>query len=308
MDDALRIYESVRLSIHRHIVEQGYYARVARAGGALERWRGYLDRLVKPGLQHAVDPMVRPTILPMMEGLHTPPWRDPSQIAAAAMLENSFGKIRQELEAVAASRFIHYPSVIVTGGHWSVVPVFVYGEDAGTLLNGQNSFPETTRILLSLPDACPTFPLADVVFSAHMARTHLEGHCSWDPFRLRLHLAIRTAKSCRIRVGNEQREWQRGKVLAFHDACEHETWNDSAETRIVLIVDLWHPDLTMIERRAILACFLKSEIRTLMMGTRAPLAVRPAFESRFAEADRSNSLIAEYWGGQVRRVAAGGST
>jgi aspartyl/asparaginyl beta-hydroxylase (cupin superfamily) len=34
-----------------------------------------------------------------------------------------------------------------------------------------------------------------------------------------------------------------GEVLAFDDAFEHEVWNNSTRTRVVLVVDLWHPNL-----------------------------------------------------------------
>eukprot|EP01052_Picozoa_sp_SAG31_P004443 SAG31_NODE_184_length_20985_cov_28.867567_4_plen_88_part_00 len=30
----------------------------------------------------------------------------------------------------------------------------------------------------------------------------------------------------------------------FDDSFEHEAWHDGVETRITLIVDIWHPDLS----------------------------------------------------------------
>ncbi|MEJ0071849.1 MAG: aspartyl/asparaginyl beta-hydroxylase domain-containing protein [Pseudomonadota bacterium] len=36
----------------------------------------------------------------------------------------------------------------------------------------------------------------------------------------------------------------------FDDHLEHESWNFTAEPRIVLIIDLWHPDLTPARGRA----------------------------------------------------------
>jgi aspartyl/asparaginyl beta-hydroxylase (cupin superfamily) len=74
----------------------------------------------------------------------------------------------------------------------------------------------------------------------HLPHTHLLHRCSWDPLRLRLHPGLQVPANCRLRVGNESRHWQPGKVLMFHVACEHETWNDSDQRRVVLIVDLWH--------------------------------------------------------------------
>lgn len=33
----------------------------------------------------------------------------------------------------------------------------------------------------------------------------------------------------------------------FDDSFEHEAWHDGDETRLILIVDFWHPDLTQLE-------------------------------------------------------------
>lgn len=32
--------------------------------------------------------------------------------------------------------------------------------------------------------------------------------------------------------------------MVFDDSFEHEVWHNGTETRLVLIVDVWHPDLT----------------------------------------------------------------
>ena len=47
-----------------------------------------------------------------------------------------------------------------------------------------------------------------------------------------------------MRVGKETRRWQQGCAIVFDDLYEHEVWNRTGENRIVLIVDLWHPELT----------------------------------------------------------------
>jgi beta-hydroxylase len=44
-----------------------------------------------------------------------------------------------------------------------------------------------------------------------------------------------------IRIGNEVRSWEQGKVLIFDDAYEHEAWNETAEQRVVLFVDFVKP-------------------------------------------------------------------
>ena len=40
------------------------------------------------------------------------------------------------------------------------------------------------------------------------------------------------------------RPWEEGKVLVLDDSFEHEVWNDGDKQRIVLIVDIWHPDFS----------------------------------------------------------------
>jgi len=54
-----------------------------------------------------------------------------------------------------------------------------------------------------------------------------------------------------MRVGNSPpRRWVEGEVCLFDDSFEHEVWNRTSSERIVLIVDLWHPELTTSEARA----------------------------------------------------------
>ena len=40
------------------------------------------------------------------------------------------------------------------------------------------------------------------------------------------------------------RTWKEGEFIVFDDSFEHEVWHRGVKTRLVLIVDLWHPDLT----------------------------------------------------------------
>jgi beta-hydroxylase len=44
-----------------------------------------------------------------------------------------------------------------------------------------------------------------------------------------------------IRVGKQVCHWHEGKVLIFDDAYEHEAWNHTDKTRVVLFVDFVKP-------------------------------------------------------------------
>jgi aspartyl/asparaginyl beta-hydroxylase (cupin superfamily) len=75
--------------------------------------------------------------------------------------------------------------------------------------------------------------------------THIVPHHGPTNMRLRVHLGITIPEGdCALRVGNEIRRWEEGKCLVFDDHFEHESWNYTKQPRVVLILDIWHPDLT----------------------------------------------------------------
>ena len=55
-------------------------------------------------------------------------------------------------------------------------------------------------------------------------------------------------KRLELRVAEETLEWREGKVFVFDDSFDHEVWHEGGEDRLVLIVDLWHPELSERER------------------------------------------------------------
>jgi aspartyl/asparaginyl beta-hydroxylase (cupin superfamily) len=73
--------------------------------------------------------------------------------------------------------------------------------------------------------------------------------------RLICHLPLIVPKGCWLRVGNETREWEEGKLLIFDDSIEHEAMNPTGELRIILLFDIWRPEVGEEERAAISAIF-----------------------------------------------------
>jgi len=87
------------------------------------------------------------------------------------------------------------------------------------------------------------------------------------------------------------------KEFIFEDSFEHEVWNHSAQARTVLILDFWHPDLTEIEKQALLAGFRKSEMRTMMCVFRLG-GHREQFEAKLVEAFKAEEVLLDlprYW-------------
>jgi aspartyl/asparaginyl beta-hydroxylase (cupin superfamily) len=92
-----------------------------------------------------------------------------------------------------------------------------------------------------------------VMFSLLKAGARIEPHTGMFNTRLVCHLPLIVPPKCTFRVGNEVREWREGKLFVFDDTIEHEAWNDSDEDRVVLIFDIWRPELSAREREELTA-------------------------------------------------------
>ena len=94
-----------------------------------------------------------------------------------------------------------------------------------------------------------------VLFSLLRPRTRIPPHNGFVNTRLICHLPLIVPESCGLRVGNEIRTPVEGKAWLFDDTMEHEAWNDSDRTRVILLFEIWRPELTEEERRLVSAMF-----------------------------------------------------
>ncbi|GFR68195.1 aspartate beta-hydroxylase [Elysia marginata] len=90
-----------------------------------------------------------------------------------------------------------------------------------------------------------------VKFSVMSPGIHVWPHTGPTNCRIRSHLGLVVPQGPLIRVMNETRKWKEGEVLIFDDSFEHEVWHEGSELRLVLIVDVWHPELTQQQRRTL---------------------------------------------------------
>ncbi len=111
--------------------------------------------------------------------------------------------------------------------------------------------PVTSAALDRLPLARVREHAPEVLFSVFKAGTHLLPHRGVTNTRVVGHLPLIVPEDCALTVGGEIHVWQEGEVVVFDDTYEHEAWNRSKETRVVLIFDLWNPQLTEAEREAV---------------------------------------------------------
>jgi aspartyl/asparaginyl beta-hydroxylase (cupin superfamily) len=88
-------------------------------------------------------------------------------------------------------------------------------------------------------------------FSVLEPNSRIAPHTGITNARVIAHLPLLVPGDCGFRVGGEVRQWEVGKALVFDDMTIHEAWNDSDRIRVVLIADLWRPELSLSERQAV---------------------------------------------------------
>lgn len=258
--------EHARKVVTRHVSDYGSFLsrRLKTLRGSLsapldERWReaeAILAGAAKPCLSESNQ-------------LHVPrlpaiPFFDPEQFDWVLPLQERFRDIRDEVVVrLRESRGDFVPYISYSPGQ----PVNQWGElnhssrwstlhlwRAGQLISGNLlGCPITAAALEAVPLAEIDCLCPNVMFSALSAHTRIPPHHGETNARLIAHLPLIVPPDCRLRVGNEERYWQEGKVLIFDDTIEHEAHNDSDELRIVLIFDIWNPLLTLPEREIVRA-------------------------------------------------------
>jgi aspartyl/asparaginyl beta-hydroxylase (cupin superfamily) len=177
--------------------------------------------------------------------LPSQPFFDPETFPMVVDLEANFPQIREEIIALDDVSF-HQESEasIKRSGSWQVFMLYERGRK-----NQKNTetCPTVTRII---ERHTTVRTLAGLIYISKMSpKTSIQAHRGPTNMRLRCHLGIQIPKGdCAIRVGDQVRHWEEGKCLVFDDYFEHEAWNHTDQLRKVLVVDIWHPDLSQNER------------------------------------------------------------
>lgn len=185
------------------------------------------------------------------------PWLTPVEAATAA--------IRAELIEVMKEDAAFKPYVqanpqrpsqnqggMVNNPDWSAFYLWKNGE-----LVAENAArcPNTMRALADAPFARMPGRSPSVLFSLLRPGAHIPAHNGFVNTRLICHLPLIVPDGCRFRVGNEVRQWVEGKAWLFDDTIEHEAWNDSDKVRVILLFEIWRPELTTEERSLVSAMF-----------------------------------------------------
>jgi aspartyl/asparaginyl beta-hydroxylase (cupin superfamily) len=108
--------------------------------------------------------------------------------------------------------------------------------------------PKTAAALAEAPLCRIPGRTPSVLFSLLRPGAKIAPHTGFMNSRLICHLPLIVPPGCGFRVGNDARSWEEGRAWAFDDTIEHEAWNGSDRLRVVMIFDIWRPELTGVER------------------------------------------------------------
>ena len=124
---------------------------------------------------------------------------------------------------------------ITDDDRWKTFFLYGYGFEAKL---GVQMCPHTAALMREIPG------MTTAMISILSPRKHILDHRGPYKGVLRYHLGLvvpQDAQACRIRVGDDVRHWQEGQSMIFDDTFNHEVWNDTEETRVVLFVDVLRP-------------------------------------------------------------------
>ena len=92
-------------------------------------------------------------------------------------------------------------------------------------------------------------PFSYTFFSTMSPRAEIKPHYGACNLKLRCHFPLFVSDECYLRVAGDPRPWEEGKMIVFDDSYEHEAANLSHDKdRVILLMDIWHPDLVTGER------------------------------------------------------------
>src|SRR5216117_800740 len=115
--------------------------------------------------------------------------------------------------------------------------------------------PKTLSALADVPLARVRNRSPSILFSLLRPGARIPPHTGEVNTRLICHLPLIVPPDCSFRVGNDTRATVEGRAWVFDDTIEHEAWNGSDRTRVILLFEIWRPELTVEERALVSAMF-----------------------------------------------------
>ncbi|MEU0518811.1 aspartyl/asparaginyl beta-hydroxylase domain-containing protein [Streptosporangium sp. NPDC006007] len=209
-------------------------------------------------------------------GLDTTAWPDVEFLPALAevldICRPHTARVHKELTGLVAAR----PPETYLQHDYIVSKVQLNDPDAWTAIQ----IYDDDKVTGELPPACPATRTmlsalghrisGEAVILRLGPGATLQQHYDENDYQQTLHLGLSIPADSGIRVGGEARTWRDGQMLVFSPSYLHEAWNHSDQPRDILLIDLWHPDLSSAEIDALAS--IRKEIAAIRSKHRARLA------------------------------------
>lgn len=187
--------------------------------------RGIFDRLIAASSLVPNDPVL-----------------DLRDFAWTAALRDNWQAIRAEAIAVALQAEAAPDLAAVSPDHRAIAAVnmwksfFLWGYGYA-IEESIARCPQTAAVVRQIPGLNSAF------FSILAPGTHIPAHRGVSKGLITCHLGliVPTDGDVRMRVGDRVVRWAEGETLVFDDTYDHEVWNETAGTRVVLLIQVERP-------------------------------------------------------------------
>ena len=237
MTDAeqVHLYKKAILLEPNHPLIVSQFGNALLAVGRDDLARALFANAVSRGIWH--NAMQRPVSY-YIPGLASKPWYNQDEFSFTTVLREGYQDIKNELLKNSGAHLFGQEdenrNSYNLDGNWKTLIIkelYAYSDIA------TKYFPQTIQWL----EKCDQVFLL-VKFSAIDPGTHIRPHSGPSNERLRSHLTLVHSGGARLRVGDEWRTWEEGKVLIFDSSWEHEVIHEGTDRRVVLMMDILHPD------------------------------------------------------------------
>ena len=190
-------------------------------------------------------------------GLNTQPFFDSDKFEFWKVLKDNFQDIKQEYLHMHEKYGQNDYTMVkdehsLNEGEWIW---YNFIEKGKVMDNFQKYCPNTTNWLMQIDELMTDTPFSYTFFSTMKPGTMINSHYGPINMRLRCHLPLVVPDdgSAFLRVAGETKIWKEGEPIVFDDSYEHEACNISkSQERAILLMDVWHPELSIQEITGIL--------------------------------------------------------
>jgi aspartyl/asparaginyl beta-hydroxylase len=230
----------------------------------MDNWRRELVGLTGQRSWGRVDHM-----LEFIEGKHEMPALPPSAVPLPWMFlpgltnvpvhedvrgskekaKGAWQEVRRELLGLLEGRSSNFgpyqtrKQKLALDGTWNA---FYFFRGTDQFVDNQRRCPATWSLIADLPHN-----RNEALFSVLEPGAELRTHSDYVNYAVTQSVGLIVPVDCGVRVADSRLEVKEGLSLFYETVFLHSAWNRSQERRIVLLLDLWHPDLEPIEIEAL---------------------------------------------------------